>query len=154
MYIGAPPRNTGWMRALFSRTTPPINDFIVTRSMYFPKSDEESRVYYAQAWALTHFLMFGPGMDLGGKLKHFVNLLQRGEDQKKAFEDSFGSFSEVQKQYDLYLQKVAFTAGVVPAPSNLSEKDFTARLMSLDETHLALTDLSQTATAVGFHQKK
>jgi hypothetical protein len=154
MYIGAPPRNTGWIHALFSRTNPPIAEFIVTRSMYFPRNAEETQVYYAQAWALTHFLMFGPGMELGGKLKHFVNLLQSGVEQKKAFEDSFGPFNQVQKQYDLYLEKVSFTAGVVPSPSNLSEKDFAARLLTLDETRSALDDLSQTATAVGFNQKK
>jgi hypothetical protein len=154
MYIGAPPRNIHWMEALFRRTNPPIGEFIATRSMYFPKNDQDSQLYYAQAWALTHFLMFGPGMELGTKLKKFVNALQRGDEQKKAFEDAFGPIAGVQKQYDLYLQRVAFPAGVVPTPGNLSEKDFSARDMSLEETQSLLSDLSHvTSVLVGLEQK-
>jgi hypothetical protein len=155
MFIGAPPRNTGWMAALFRRTNPPIAEFIATRSMYFPKSDEDSQLYYAQAWALTHFLTFGPGMNVGVKLKQFVNGLQRGVEQKKAFEDAFGPFSSVQKQYDLYVQKLAFTAGVLPAPANLSEKDFAARTMTQEETQSSLSDLSHTTSVlVGLGKNK
>jgi len=147
MYIGAPPKNLRWMDALYSRTTPLIAGFITTRSMYFPRNDEDSRLYYAQAWALTHFLTFGEGMGVGVRLKQFVNALQHGVEQKKAFEDTFGSFDIVQKQYDLYIQKLAFTAGIVPAPVNLNEKDFSARVLSIAETEAELTALSRALAA-------
>jgi hypothetical protein len=147
MYVGAPPKNLRWMDALYSRTTPLLAGFIATRSMYFPRSDEDSRMYYAQAWALTHFLTFGQGMGVGERLKQFVNALQRGVEQKKAFEDTFGPFDSVQTQYDLYIQKLAFTVGVVPAPANLKEKDFSARVLSVAETEAELTALSRALAA-------
>ena len=63
--------------------------FITTRSS-FSLDAEDTHLSYAEAWALTHFLTFGPGMKQGEELKVFFNLLQRGTDQQKAFEQAFG----------------------------------------------------------------
>ncbi len=43
-------------------------------------------MFYAESWALVHYMMFGDGMDRGAKLNEFFGLLQNGTDQAKAFE--------------------------------------------------------------------
>ena len=102
MYIGAPPRNRRRLDILYQKVTPPIATFITTRRFY-QRNHEDLYMSYAQGWALVHFLTFGPGMGNGQRLKQFFNALQRGIEQKKAFEETFGSFEVIQKQYDSYI---------------------------------------------------
>jgi len=87
---------------LYQKVTPPIATFITTRRFY-QRNHEDLYMSYAQGWALVHFLTFGPGMGNGQRLKQFFNALQRGIEQKKAFEETFGSFEVIQKQYDSYI---------------------------------------------------
>ena len=50
-------------------------------------------------------------MEQGEKLKVFFNLLQRGMDQQKAFEEAFGNIEEVDKGYLRYINPRAFPYG-------------------------------------------
>jgi tetratricopeptide (TPR) repeat protein len=145
MYIGAPPKNTRRIEVLDYRTTPPVAVFI-EKSSSISRNMEDTQLFYAQAWSLTHFLTFGQGMGGGLRLKQFMNSLQRGVEQKKAFEAAIGPLDAVQKAYDLYLQHFAFTSGVIAAPQHLDEKDFAERTMSLAETEAELA-----AYAIRFH---
>src|SRR5581483_8948021 len=138
MYIGAPPKSAYRVDILDRKVTRPISDFIAQRNMVVKGNPENAILSYSQAWALTHFLTFGPGMEGGNRLKQFMNSLQRGTEQKKAFEAAFGPFNEVQKKYDDYINKFAFMTGVLPVPEHLDEKDFAARTMSLAETEAEL----------------
>lgn len=70
---------------------------------YFHGGD--TQLFYAESWALTHFLTFGPGMEEGKRLSQFYNLLQTGMDQEKAFEQVFGPISDVQEALSKYARK-------------------------------------------------
>ncbi|HET8827255.1 MAG TPA: hypothetical protein VFM77_19085, partial [Terriglobales bacterium] len=130
---------------LQGRVSIPLATFIQSRM--FSRGEEETHLSYMQAWALTHFMTFGPRMQGGELLRKFFNELQRGVEQKKAFEEVFGELGIVQKQYDQYLDSFAFTTGVLPIPKQLGEETFTARNMSLAETYAELA-----AWHVRFHQ--
>jgi tetratricopeptide (TPR) repeat protein len=145
MFIGAPPRMAQKVEFLQQRVSIPLATFV--QSSMVSRSEEQTHLSYMQAWALTHFLTFGPGMQSGQLLRKFFNELQRGIEQKKAFEEAFGDFPTTQKQYEQYLDKFAFTTGVVPVPARLEEDDFTARLMTLAETHAELA-----AWHIRYHQ--
>jgi len=145
MYIGAPPRMARKVELLQERHSIPLATFLQSRML---SNDEEiTRLSYMQAWALTHFLTFGPGMQNGLLLRKFFNELQGGVEQKKAFQEVFGAFDNVQKQYDQYLYNFSFTTGVLPVPPRLEEGDFTSRTMALAETHAELA-----AWHIRFHQ--
>lgn len=137
IYIGAPPKSDYKAQLLDRRAPVPLATFIATRSS-FARGAEDTSLFYGEAWALTHFLTFGPGMQQGDRLKQFFNLLQRGVAQKKAFEQAFGNIDEVDKQYQKYIERFAFTTGVAPNPPGLDEKDFVVRNMSLAETQAEL----------------
>src|SRR6266404_1537564 len=122
MYIGAPTKSSHRLDILDSRTPLPLRTFITTRSSV-SRDAADTHLFYAEAWALTHFLTFGPGMDQGEKLKVFFNLLQRGMDQQKAFEQAFGNIEEVDKGYLRYINQIAFPTGVVPYVASEGEKD-------------------------------
>jgi tetratricopeptide (TPR) repeat protein len=132
MYIGAPSKSHR-DEILDSRSPTPLRTFITTRGS-ITRDEGNSQLFYAQAWALTHFLTFGPGMDQGDKLKKFFNLLMRGTDQVKAFELAFGNIEEVDKAYRSYINRIAYPTGVVPFTSSVAEKDYSGRQLSLGET--------------------
>jgi tetratricopeptide (TPR) repeat protein len=132
-FIGAPPRSNHYLDVLYRHPPLPLVDFLEKRSSY-SRDEGDTHLFYAQAWALTHFLIMGPGMDRGDRLKRFFNALQRGTEQKKAFQDAFGDLAAVQKAYENYLNRFAFTAGVVNDIPQVDDKSFSFRTMTLAET--------------------
>jgi tetratricopeptide (TPR) repeat protein len=118
---------------LQGRASIPLAKFI--ESPVYSRDDEKTGLSYMQAWALTHFLTFGPGMKNGELLNRFFNELQHGVEQKKAFLETFGSFDEVQNRYDDYIQSFAFSTAVIPEPARLQQDNVAVHTMSLAETH-------------------
>src|SRR5581483_2562333 len=133
MFIGAPPQNPRRFNILREKNSVPLEKFFQSRMLN--QDADQTHLLYMQAWALTHYLTFGEGMQNGKLLRHFFNELQHGTPQKKAFIESFGSLEDVQTRYDQYIQKFLFQSYVVPLPPAIDEKQFSSRAMSLAETH-------------------
>ncbi len=136
MYIGAPSKSNR-ETILDARAPTPLRTLIATQSS-ISRNEQDSQLFYAEAWALTHFLTFGPGMQQGEKLKMFFNLLQRGTDQGKAFEQVFGNIDEVDKQFLRYINQIAYPTGVIPYTTQVEPRDYAVRKMSLAETQAEL----------------
>ncbi|HWF90654.1 MAG TPA: hypothetical protein VN684_00150, partial [Terriglobales bacterium] len=135
MYIGSPP-NMGMARFLVTEIPIPLDKFVTSPVM--TSNPEQSQLAYAQAWALTHFLWFGEGMDSGQKLGRLLQALQNGTNSKKAFEETIGSFPDVEKSYSKYIHQSRFMAMGFPVPQQLDPKSFQVREMSLGETEAEL----------------
>lgn len=104
----------------------------------FRNDEQQIDFFYCEAWALVHYLIFGPGMDRGKKLGEFYKALMQGEEQKKAFQDAFGTFKDVQDGLLSYTRKFMFASYTLESPPQIREKDFPSRLMSAAETEAEL----------------
>lgn len=144
MYIGAPP-DLARFRFLISKSPIPIQEFITSPLVY--QDAEKTQLSYMQAWALTHFLSFGAGMDNGQRLVRFFNELQNGTEEKKAFLETIGNFADVQGQYDKYIHQSRLDVRAFAIPQQLNPKSFQTRKMSLGETEAELA-----AWYIHFHQ--
>jgi Tfp pilus assembly protein PilF len=82
----------------------------------------------------VHYLTYGPGMENGKKLDQFVNLLQQGVEQRKAFVQSFGDFRQVDKGLEAYMLQPTFTTTMLKDTPKIEEKEYSAREMSVAET--------------------
>lgn len=135
-YIGAP---TEQYRALRALPLIPIETLISVdqRSPYYHDEDKVP-IFYAESWALVHFLQFGPNMQGGQKLNEFFNKVQNGMDQKKAFEDTFGTFKSMNDALSKYVRQSAFYSGAFNTDQQLNEKDFPTRTLSMAETQAEL----------------
>lgn len=133
-YIGAPPKELFWMRKLENRPSMPLGPFM-DQPESFTRDASDTDMFYAQSWAFVHYLTMAPGMGNGERLNRFIRALQQGTDQKTAFEKEFGSLETVQKDFDQYLRRFMFPAGVIDSPSRASDKTYTARMMSVAETY-------------------
>ena len=135
-YIGAPPNLYGYLK---DKSLIPLDTLLaVTPSSRYYHDEDLAQMFYAESWALVHFLTFGPGMSNAMKLNRFNNLLQQGTEQKKAFQQVFGDTAELEKKLDDYVHRIAFIAGVVNPPQILNQKEFAVRTLSTAETESQL----------------
>jgi tetratricopeptide (TPR) repeat protein len=135
IYIGAA---TERYRTL-PRPSIPIEALIGQRGS-FQHSEYGTQMFYLESWALVHFMTFGPGMENGAKLSRFYALLQKGEEQKRAFEEAFGDIAVMDKALVEYMGHLAFTTGVVNNPVRFDEKQFPARTMGAAESEASIAE--------------
>lgn len=126
IYIGAPsPR----INVLRGQKWIPIGTMldINRRSSYFQDIKEE-QLFYAESWAMVHYMIFGHGME--GKLDKFLMLLQTGTDQKKAFQDVFGDPQAFDSALTQYVSQFAIPVGVLPPDHSFDPKSFSERTLT------------------------
>jgi len=132
IYLGAP---TVRVRGLRGRQPEPIEQIIsVTRR----SSTYNTEFFYVEAWALVHFLIYGPGMDGGKKLDQFVRLIQQRIDQKKAFQQIFGDFGTLDKNLLAYMRQPTYASTLLRTAPEIDQNTFTVREMSMGETEAEL----------------
>jgi tetratricopeptide (TPR) repeat protein len=133
--VGAPPARYGMPRG----TLIPIETLIsVEQGSSYYRDEDKVYQFYAESWALVHFLIFGPGMERGKRLNQFATLLQQGVEQKKAFQQTLGNFKAVDHDLSDYLSKLSFQTRVLPDTTQIDEKTFSAGTMSVAQTEAEL----------------
>jgi tetratricopeptide (TPR) repeat protein len=128
--VGAPSLRS---RALNTMVLLPVATMMAQRSSY-DKDLKKMNEFYAEAWAMVHFMTFGPGMGNGQKLGQFVKLLQQDVPQPKAFEQVFGDQKAFDKALYEYVHRFSFSAGVFPPDKDNDPKSYTERKLSAAET--------------------
>jgi tetratricopeptide (TPR) repeat protein len=136
-YVGAPsPR----VEALWgNRSMIPLDTLLkIEPYRYFHGDEFKIDEFYAESWALVHFMMFGPNMERGKKRDHFLLLLQKGEPQLTAFQEVFGPLKDVQAQLEKYVRAYTFNSWISDDPHTIQEKDFAVRKLSNAESDAEL----------------
>ena len=137
IFVGAPPNAYSKMPA---GTWIPVETLIgVDQSSPYYHSEDKVFQFYAESWALVHFMMFGPDMERGERLNKFASLLQQGVEQKKAFEQSFGPFAQMNDALFRYVNKFAFQTGVLPDPPHINDKAFETHELTMPQTEAELS---------------
>ncbi len=132
IYLGAP---TVRVRMLRGRAPDPIEKIIATNHL---SPLYNSEFFYAESWALVHFLIYGPGMEGGKKLDQLFGLLQHRVDQKTAFRQVFGDFAKLDKALVSYMLQPTFTTTILKNTPQIDEKAFSTRVLSVSETEAEL----------------
>jgi tetratricopeptide (TPR) repeat protein len=137
IYIGVPSRH---MRTSFLKPLIPL-DVLLSVTQRSPYYHDEGKVqsFYAQSWALTHFLMLSPEMDHGKRLGKYFQLLQAGGDRKKIFEEAIGDPTEIQAKLDRYTSQSILPVAVLDTPPQTLEAEFASRRLSAAETEAELS---------------
>jgi tetratricopeptide (TPR) repeat protein len=131
-YIGAPSTRVNDLK---NHTMIPLETLLVVNPWsYFRGDENQISTFYAESWALVHYLVFGQDMELGKKLSHFYARLQAGDQQMKAFREVFGDLKTVDASLRQYIQAFAFRAYVVENPNAMQAKDFSSRKLTQPES--------------------
>jgi tetratricopeptide (TPR) repeat protein len=132
IYLGAP---TVRVRILRGRQPDPIEKII---SVNHGSPIYNSEFFYAESWALVHFLIYGPRMDGGKKLDQLFQLLQQRVEQKKAIQQVFGPFGPLDQKLVSYMLQPTFTTTVLKTAPEIDDKVFAVRELSVAETEAEL----------------
>jgi tetratricopeptide (TPR) repeat protein len=139
--IGSPiSHHVYFLRA--QKFTPLERMFQVSR--YSPDYNERSKqgVFYAESWALTHYLMFGNKSARQPELLEFVKLINSGATVEKAFAGAFKSdYASIEKDLRRYIGNDSYAATIYTMKSVEGEKDLASRPLSDAEVQFYLGDL-------------
>lgn len=97
-----------------------------------PYYNEENKisVFYAESWALTHYLMVGDKAAHRPMLQAYLHALALGETQEQAAAESFGDLKKLQTAVYSYIQNGAFYYLKSPPPPEIAAGDLKARELS------------------------
>jgi tetratricopeptide (TPR) repeat protein len=77
-------------------------------SPYYNERDKQS-MFYAQSWALVHYLIFSDNGQRVKQLNKFLDLIHSGLPSEKAFPQAFGTdFATVEKELSSYVHQTSF----------------------------------------------
>jgi Tfp pilus assembly protein PilF len=137
IYIGGP---TVRVRAL-QQVPIPIETLLTMSESQASKDNNKMEIFYAESWALVHYMNFGPDMNRGRKLDQFFSLIQQGMEQQKAFHQVFGDYAPLDRELGQYMRSLAFHAAVLHEPEQkVREKDYPAAKLTQAQTNAELAE--------------
>ena len=86
------------------------------------------RVFYAQAWALTHYLMLGnEELSAAGVVPRYMERMEQGDDPMEAFVELVGPLDAVREDLRRYLRNLLFRMFEVDLAEEIDDDDFVER---------------------------
>lgn len=113
----------------------PLNVLMsVTRESPYYRRRDMSRIFYAQSWALTHYLILGDGQAHAGRLMEFLRLIRNNVAEKEAVELSFGDLKALERDLEKYIRGGKFYYAPVDARFRSGEGRSKARKLPTEES--------------------
>ncbi len=94
----------------------------------------KTSIFYAQSWALAHYLMLGDRMQHSQKLAEFVRLIGGDMDQAEALQRCFGNRKALEEQLKAYVQRSTMGYVKIEPPGGIEEQEFKVRKISAAES--------------------
>ncbi|HSB08152.1 MAG TPA: tetratricopeptide repeat protein, partial [Blastocatellia bacterium] len=128
---------------LREKTFIPLQDLLNVRhgSPIYNERDKQG-IFYAESWALSHYLMFGDKNARQPQMVEYTNLINHGVEGDKAFAQAFKSSpAQVEKQLRNYIERSSYSVNVYTLGSTDGEKDISVRPVSDAEAQSYLGNL-------------
>jgi tetratricopeptide (TPR) repeat protein len=104
--------------------------FHVDATSPYYNEENKTSVFYAESWALTHYLMIGDKQAHRQMLVDYANALSSGKTQDQAAAEAFGDLKKLQDQLSQYIGKFSFMYFQMKAPAEPPPGDIQARPIS------------------------
>ncbi len=98
-------------------------------SPYYNEGNKAS-IFYAESWALTHYLMLGDNRAHRRMLSSYLAALGQGENDVEAASKAFGDLGKLQKSLQSYVGGASFYQMQTPAPAKIPESSVQLRALS------------------------
>jgi tetratricopeptide (TPR) repeat protein len=104
---------------------------------------KKAGLFYAQSWALAHYLMLGNNGKRQPQFTRFINLLGQGQPVEESFRLAFqADYKTIEKELQEYIASYMFPATVYEFPEGLSfTKGMRSVALSREEVEFHLGDL-------------
>jgi len=104
--------------------------FKVDHSSPYYNETNKTSVFYAESWALTHYLMVADRESHRQMLMNYLDALNKGASQDEAAATAFGNLKQLQDTLRRYIDRSTFTYLRAPPPPKVPESDLQARTLS------------------------
>jgi tetratricopeptide (TPR) repeat protein len=98
-------------------------------SPYYNEQNKMSE-FYAESWALVHYLMMDDNGSHRPMLSAYLDALDHGATSQEAASKAFGDLRRLEGVLQTYAQSDRFYQLVVPAPAKISDADLTVHQLS------------------------
>lgn len=97
------------------------------------REGDRTGVFYAEAWALVHYLVMDEGARKADLLKRYLTALEQDPDPLAAARLGWGDLGALQSALFAYIRQSRFLHLKLPMTVRLAERDFTARMLPASE---------------------
>ena len=97
-------------------------------SPYYNEANRTS-MFYAESWALTHYLLLGDRMAHRDMLDAYLAALRRGKNQNEAATEVFGDLKKLDSNLQVYIHQNSFLYLKIPPP-NIANEELKVRSLS------------------------
>jgi tetratricopeptide (TPR) repeat protein len=99
---------------------------------------EKTNVFYAESWALVHYLMTEDSRKKDGQLGKYMGLTENGADPLDAAKSAFGDLGQLKKDLDSYVSRTAYMMYSIALPDHADSKSFPVRTVPTAEVDATL----------------
>ena len=103
--------------------------FKVDQSSPYYNEANKTSMFYAESWALTHYLMIGDRQAHKARLIAYLDALSRGKSQDEAATAAFGDLSKLQMDLLVYIHQATFLYLKMP-PAKIADEELKVRSLS------------------------
>jgi tetratricopeptide (TPR) repeat protein len=137
--VGAP--SPAYLALLQQHSLLPLTSFFsMARTSPGYRDESLAPLFYAQAWALVHYLELADGGEQAWRLTAFVGLLSRGVPDGDAAAQAFGDSGALTRALDDYVKSGRLQDTSLSVPLLVPRDDPPAKRLTAAETALALGD--------------
>jgi tetratricopeptide (TPR) repeat protein len=139
--LGRPDANC-IMRLRAGKLLPLAELFRVTHDSPYYNEADKAQTFYAQSWALTHYLMLAEKTEAGqsNRVSRFLALRGQGVAPDEATLQVFGDSPRLQAELGRYIERSSFPYVPVKTKAGDTFEDYGARVLSPAETAARLGD--------------
>jgi Tfp pilus assembly protein PilF len=100
------------------------------KSPYYHEENKGS-IFYAEAWALTHYILVRDRKDNLDRMKAYQQLVANGADSLSAASTAFGDLKQLQSDLESYVRQGSYTYFKLPANTGVDDSTFQVQALTL-----------------------
>jgi tetratricopeptide (TPR) repeat protein len=117
--------------ATLQRGRMPLKELLtVTQDSPHYQEGSKAGTFYAQSWALTHYLLMDPEAQKAGRFQSYLRALAHASDPLAAAQEGFGDLGKLEGALSVYGSQARFSFWTLPLKVTLSDRDFVARTLN------------------------
>jgi tetratricopeptide (TPR) repeat protein len=109
------------------------------QSPYYSEANKTT-IFYAESWALVHYLMVDPEKQKTQALSKYISFVESGADPVEAATRAFGDLAQLQKALQSYINRTSYMEYSVALPAKADARDYSVRTISAAEAQARLGD--------------
>jgi tetratricopeptide (TPR) repeat protein len=139
VYLGEPsPDDIQYLRQ--NRLLPLTTLFKVDQNSPYYHDEQKGSVFYAESWALVHYLQVKDFPTHAHRLADYLQLVSQNIDSVTAAERAFGDLTRLQEALDLYVRQANFQQFKAAVPTNVDETAFKVHALTLPQANAVRAD--------------